>query len=77
MVRVALCGWFLTLSPIANLYVPAYPVYIAFSIFFIQMTIFHVSLYRNKIAKETFLHQQEGFFQLTLVHIAILSYHFK
>jgi len=28
----------------------AYPVYIAFSIFFIQMTIFHVSLYRNKIA---------------------------
>ena len=40
----------LTLSPIANLYVPAYPVYIAFSIFFIQMTIFHVSLYRNKIA---------------------------
>lgn len=41
---------FLTLSPIANLYVPAYPIYIAFSIFFIQMTIFHVSLYRNKIA---------------------------
>ena len=55
MVRVALCGWFLTLSPIANLYVPAYPVYIAFSIFFIQMTIFHVSLYRNKIVKRNLL----------------------
>ncbi|MEC2571158.1 DUF2178 domain-containing protein, partial [Bacillus cereus] len=27
-----------------------YPLYILFSIFFIQMTVFHVSLYRNKLA---------------------------
>ncbi|MGE6346199.1 DUF2178 domain-containing protein [Bacillus mycoides] len=41
---------FLTLSPIVNLYIPGYPLYIAFGIFFIQMTVFHVSLYRNKLA---------------------------
>ncbi|PFK06124.1 DUF2178 domain-containing protein [Bacillus cereus] len=41
---------FLTLSPIINEYLPGYPLYIIFSIFFIQMTVFHVSLYRNKLA---------------------------
>ncbi|PGW32114.1 DUF2178 domain-containing protein [Bacillus cereus] len=40
---------FLTLSPIINEYLPGYPLYIIFSIFFIQMTVFHVSLYRNKL----------------------------
>ncbi|WP_369899571.1 DUF2178 domain-containing protein [Bacillus manliponensis] len=40
----------LILSPIINLYIPAYPMYVVFLIVFIQMTIFHVSLYRNKIA---------------------------
>ena len=37
---------FLTFSPIINEYLPGYPLYILFSIFFIQMTVFHVSLYR-------------------------------
>ena len=37
-------------SPIINEYLPGYPLYILFSIFFIQMTVFHVSLYRNKLA---------------------------
>lgn len=41
---------FLTLSPIINEYLPGYPLYIIFSIFFIQMTVFRVSLYRNKLA---------------------------
>ncbi|MCU5292012.1 DUF2178 domain-containing protein, partial [Bacillus cereus] len=41
---------FLTFSPIINEYLPGYPLYILFSIFFIQMTVFHVSLYRNKLA---------------------------
>ncbi|KFM98806.1 DUF2178 domain-containing protein [Bacillus clarus] len=41
---------FLTFSPIFNLYIPGYPLYIVFCVFFIQMTVFHVSLYRNKIA---------------------------
>ncbi|HEK9101145.1 DUF2178 domain-containing protein [Bacillus cereus] len=40
----------LTFSPVVHLYVPGYPLYIIFFIFFIQMMIFHVSLYRNKIA---------------------------
>lgn len=40
---------FLTFSPVVNLYIPEYPLYIVFLIFFIQMTVFHVSLYRNKI----------------------------
>ncbi|MEH7459891.1 DUF2178 domain-containing protein [Bacillus pseudomycoides] len=41
---------FLTFSPVVNLYIPGYPLYIVFFILFIQMTVFHVSLYRNKIA---------------------------
>ncbi|EJS64707.1 DUF2178 domain-containing protein [Bacillus cereus] len=41
---------FLTFSPIINEYLPGYPLYILFSIFFIQMTVFHISLYRNKLA---------------------------
>ncbi|MDM5153466.1 DUF2178 domain-containing protein [Bacillus sp. DX1.1] len=41
---------FLTFSPVINLYIPECPLYILFFIFFIQMTVFHVSLYRNKIA---------------------------
>ncbi|PGU77913.1 DUF2178 domain-containing protein [Bacillus cereus] len=40
---------FLVLSPIFNMYIPGYPLYIVFSVFFIQMTIFYLSLYRNKI----------------------------
>ncbi|PEM42796.1 DUF2178 domain-containing protein [Bacillus wiedmannii] len=40
---------FLTFSPIFNVYIPGYPLYIVFSVFFIQMTVFHLSLYRNKI----------------------------
>ena len=51
-----------------------YIFYFLFS--FIQMTVFHVSLYRIISLKETFLHRQEGFFKLILVHIAILFYHF-
>ncbi|WP_433773206.1 DUF2178 domain-containing protein [Bacillus wiedmannii] len=41
---------FLTFSPIINEYLPGYPLYILYSIFFIQMTVFHISLYRNKLA---------------------------
>ncbi|KEK23790.1 hypothetical protein [Bacillus gaemokensis] len=40
----------LILSPVINLYIPAYPMYIVFLILFVQMTVFHISLYRNKIA---------------------------
>ncbi|MDT3498343.1 DUF2178 domain-containing protein [Bacillus toyonensis] len=40
---------FLVLSPIFNIFIPAYPLYILFSVFFIQMTVFYISLYRNKI----------------------------
>ncbi|MCI0765925.1 DUF2178 domain-containing protein [Bacillus sp. TL12] len=39
----------LTFSPIFNIYIPGYPLYIIFSVFFIQITVFHLSLYRNKI----------------------------
>ncbi|KAB2446252.1 DUF2178 domain-containing protein [Bacillus thuringiensis] len=40
---------FLVLSPIFNIYIPGYPLYIVFSVFFIQMTVFYLTLYRNKI----------------------------
>ncbi|RFB54156.1 DUF2178 domain-containing protein [Bacillus thuringiensis] len=40
---------FLVLSPIFNMYIPGYPLYIVFSVFLIQMTVFYLSLYRNKI----------------------------
>ncbi|WP_410984600.1 DUF2178 domain-containing protein [Bacillus cereus] len=40
----------LVMHPIVSPYVPAYPLYAVLLIFFIQMTIFHISLYRNKIA---------------------------
>ncbi|MCI0767138.1 DUF2178 domain-containing protein [Bacillus sp. TL12] len=40
----------LVMHPIVSPYVPAYPLYVVLLIFFIQMTIFHISLYRNKIA---------------------------
>ncbi|MEN1938859.1 DUF2178 domain-containing protein [Paenibacillus sp. 102] len=40
----------LVMYPIATPYIPAYPLYVVFLIFFIQMTVFHISLYRNKIA---------------------------
>ncbi|MED3539856.1 DUF2178 domain-containing protein [Bacillus toyonensis] len=40
---------FLVLSPIFNIFIPGYPLYIVFSVFFIQMTVFYISLYRNKI----------------------------
>ncbi|WP_459502443.1 DUF2178 domain-containing protein [Bacillus sp. C1] len=40
----------LVIYPIVTPYIPAYPLYIMFLILFIQLTIFHISLYRNKIA---------------------------
>jgi len=40
---------FLVLSPVFNIYIPGYPLYIVFRVFFIQMTVFYISLYRNKI----------------------------
>ncbi|MBC6973766.1 DUF2178 domain-containing protein [Bacillus sp. Xin] len=40
----------LVMHPIVSPYIPAYPLYVVLLIFFIQMTIFHISLYRNKIA---------------------------
>ncbi|WP_141540283.1 DUF2178 domain-containing protein [Bacillus cereus] len=40
----------LVMHPVVSPYIPAYPIYIVFLIYFIQMTIFHISLYRNKIA---------------------------
>ncbi|TKI83442.1 DUF2178 domain-containing protein [Bacillus mycoides] len=40
---------FLVLSPIFSIFIPGYPLYIMFSVFFIQMTVFYTSLYRNKI----------------------------
>ncbi|AWC27741.1 RNA polymerase [Bacillus cytotoxicus] len=39
----------LIFTPVANLYITAYPLYVVYLIFFIQMTVFHVSLYRNKL----------------------------
>ncbi|MFB5252748.1 DUF2178 domain-containing protein [Bacillus cereus] len=46
---IAIAIGFLTLSPVANLYIPGYPLYILFFMLFIQMTVFYVSLYRNKL----------------------------
>ncbi|WP_025149840.1 hypothetical protein [Bacillus sp. H1a] len=40
----------LIFTPVANLYISAYPLYVVYLIYFIQMTVFHVSLYRNKLA---------------------------
>ncbi|MEB9674021.1 MULTISPECIES: DUF2178 domain-containing protein [Bacillus cereus group] len=40
---------FLVLSPIFSIYIPGYPLYILFIVFFIQMTVFYLSLYRNKL----------------------------
>ncbi|CAI8984561.1 MULTISPECIES: hypothetical protein [Bacillus] len=40
----------LVIYPIVTPYIPAYPLYVVFLIFFIQMTVFHISLYRNKFA---------------------------
>ncbi|MBO1579833.1 MULTISPECIES: hypothetical protein [Bacillus] len=47
---IPIAAGLLILSPIVNSYVPAYPLYIVFLILFIQVTVFHISLYRNKIA---------------------------
>ncbi|QWG62141.1 RNA polymerase [Bacillus mycoides] len=40
----------LIFTPVANLYISAYPLYVVYLIYLIQMTVFHVSLYRNKLA---------------------------
>ncbi|EEM61587.1 hypothetical protein bthur0007_6110 [Bacillus thuringiensis serovar monterrey BGSC 4AJ1] len=40
----------LIFTPVANLYISAYPLYVMYLIYLIQMTVFHVSLYRNKLA---------------------------
>ena len=45
----------LIFTPVANLYISAYPLYVMYLIYLIQMTVFHVSLYRNKLAKRNLL----------------------
>ncbi|HDR7792921.1 TPA: RNA polymerase [Bacillus luti] len=40
----------LIFTPVANLYITAYPLYVVYLMYLIQMTVFHVSLYRNKLA---------------------------
>ncbi|PEY42163.1 DUF2178 domain-containing protein [Bacillus cereus] len=47
---IPIAAGLLVVSPSVTSYIPAYPLYIVFLILFIQMTIFHISLYRNKIA---------------------------
>ncbi|MBK5449358.1 RNA polymerase [Bacillus sp. TH22] len=40
----------LIFTPVANLYIPAYPLYVVYLIYLTQVTVFHISLYKNKLA---------------------------